>query len=912
MADYAADISINDYLFREEITITETGGEDRTNFPVKLSLTSSNFNFALAKSNGHDIRIAEASNGTRVLNTWVASWSNDAEAGTVWLKIPNLLSGEDKTLYVYWGNRNAFDSSNVEEIGFLFADGFDSLSLDQTKWLSSGGISAYLDSMVVIDTDGYIESKGLPLSGVVNWIVEEGVYVYDPQSSTTVACHRYRFYGTENNFGFDFFREGSSDRSHNVLDSSTWIYYNGTDKGFDASGYSENYIGYKEPTDRVYQGMSSRPTLSDYDDSWERQVYGDTRITYFRIYGRDTAAVHQISLDWIIVREYFVVDPYTVDTSSLYVPYETVHHETIDLTPYDDDVTTVDFFHTTSSGGDPYKLSDNISSAVSNCWYSDDYTGTYIYEWVLDSKYKLLLHMEDVGLSDSSSSGHVVTVSGVARSSTRYNFGDYAAYWDGTLTYYMAASASLDWNLGTGDFTIHWWVNYVSYAHANPTYLFYWNGDNLMRIADTGAMYLELGGTGQTSTEKLNQNDVWFHIAVVRSGGTVKVYKDGKATSISFSVGSLDLSNSPFYIGSAGGSDAMYGYIDEFEIVKGEALWIENFPLPEAPSEPVFINTIPGIESVIDFGRGSEDYNLVSTEYIHYDDGHTGYYNASKLSNSNDDEYFQGTTTSGYVCIDWADDNIELGCLSVKARSDSLTGMIKNFIFLGGYKDPRFSTDSDWTTLCSGIFQQELIHQPVYFVNENPYRYYKLDIIDTYGSTPVLQEWKMYKYEPLYRPMTISQLRLNPAAFDSQEIYFPKQIELQASDNMIDWTTVLPATSTATPFYDYTWNRWQRFSFENIIGYYNYKLICYGNWNDHSGPVAIAEWEMVEKSSEAYTHRVLAGTLNNFSSIWASPTTTFDGGFVYIGDGEILNTVYDDSLVGFTTVVSGVLDINLI
>jgi hypothetical protein len=159
--------------------------------------------------------------------------------------------------------------------------------------------------------------------------------------------------------------------------------------------------------------------------------------------------------------------------------------------------------------------------------------------------------------------------------------------------------------------------------------------------------------------------------------------------------------------------------------------------------------------------------------------------------------------------------------------------------------------------------------------------------------------------------MIISQLRLNPVAFDSQEAYFPKQIELQASNNMINWTTVLPATSTATPFYDYVWNRWQRFSFENIIGYYNYKLICYGNWNDHSGPIAIAEWEMVEKASEAYIHRVLASASDNFNSIWASPTTTFDSGFIYIGDHEVLNTVYNNILTS-STVVSGILDINLI
>ncbi len=169
----------------------------------------------------------------------------------------------------------------------------------------------------------------------------------------------------------------------------------------------------------------------------------------------------------------------------------------------------------------------------------------------------------------------------------------------------------------------------------------------------------------------------------------------------------------------------------------------------------------------------------------------------------------------------------------------------------------------------------------------------------------------MYKYEPSNRQMVISQLRLNPVAFDSQEIYFPKQITLQASNNMIDWTELLPTTNTATPFYDYVWNRWQRFSFTNEVDYYNYKLICYGNWNYNVGKMAIAEWEMVEKTSEEYYYRILNGDSNNFSSIWASSITTFDSGFIYIGDGGVLNTVYNNRLMS-STVVSGIIDINLI
>jgi len=692
MADYAVDISTDNYIYRREITITETGGEGRTNLSVKLLFTASNFNFRLARSDGYDVRVAVSSNGTGVLNMWVVSWDKDEEEGVIWIKIPSLLADEIKTLYVYWGNTNAEYVSNIDDVGFLLADHFDGVSIDTSKWTVSTTPTYYGESKIVMPQSHYMEAKNTPLSGMTDWILEEGASVYAPSNLFGSPSRKHVFYGSEGNFQIWYYREGNKDRNHNIIDGVNYVYYDGTQKGIENTGSSTMSVAYSESTDRVYQSMKDRNSYVDYMDSWERQVYGETKITYFRLYGRDWQAgtgVPWLATEWIVVREFFETDPYSFDTSNLYVPYETVNHEIIDWTSYDDDVTSVNFYHTTNSGGDPYKLSDNISSVITNCWYSNDNT-----------------------------------------------------------------------------------------AFA---------------------------------------------------------------------------------------------------------------------------------ESIIDFGR--DNNNIVSTENTHYDSGHSGLKNASRLSDNDDNTYFQGTTSSGYVCIEF-DNNVAVGCLVVKGLTGSLDNMVKDYIFMGSYDDPRLS--GDWEIFSSGSFQQVDEEQPIYFVNGTPYKYYKLEMLNTYGAgNIILSSWQMYQYDESKRKMTVSQLRLNPVAFDSQEIYFPKAVSVEVSDNMLDWTELLPLTNTVTPFYDYIWNRWQRFSFTNETGYYNYKLICYGNWNGYSGPMAIAEWEMVEKSSEGHAHRVLAGISNDFSSVWASTDTTFDEGFIYIGDGGFLNTVYNDSLVS-STVVSGIVDINLI
>ena len=700
MSDYAVDVSANDYIYIQEISITETGGEDRTDFTVKLSFNSTNFNFEFARSDGKDLRIGERSNGSMIFNMWIATWSVTNNIGVIWLKIPLLEANKIKTLYVYFGHPVDSGISDIDTVDFIFADGFDGTSVDTTKWNYSD-VQDVSNSKIRIKTDGYIEAKGTPLSGLTKWIVEEGIYLNAALTATDKAYYRHRFYGTENNFGFNYYGEGSVDRKHNAVNGSTYVTYNGTEKGLEGQSYSENFIVYKESEDKVYQSMAKRDTYVDYIDSWERQVYGDTRATYFRIYGRDDDTAPWVYIDWVIVREYFETEPYTFDTSNLRPLWELIEHQIIDWTEYDSDVTSINYYHSTSSGGDPYRLSDNLYGSLSDCWVSDDDAGT----------------------------------------------------------------------------------------------------------------------------------------------------------------GSVDL--------------------------------------------------------IIDFGRGAEDDNLVSWKYNHYDSGHVLYHGAAKLSDNDEDintnSYFQSTTVSGYVCIDFDIDRPNVGCLAIRGLTGSLGAMVKNFIFSGTDVDPRFAEAADLHTIYSGEFVKTDAWQTIYFEKDRAFTYFKLEILSTHeGDNAIIREWQMYDYDALKRKMIISQLRLLPVAFSSQEYYFPKQISISVSNDMVNWSPIMFTTDTYTPAYDYTWGRWQRYSFTNTGRYYCYKVICNGNWNSNVGKMAIAEWEMAEKNSEAYTYRILAGDSNDFKSIWAGSTTSFDGGFFYTTAEDVLSTVYNDELSDYTTVSGIVSDINVI
>ncbi|RTK93047.1 LamG domain-containing protein [Candidatus Saccharibacteria bacterium] len=209
----------------------------------------------------------------------------------------------------------------------------------------------------------------------------------------------------------------------------------------------------------------------------------------------------------------------------------------------------------------------------------------------IDTKAKVVLHMDDVGLTDSSLSPKTVTLNGsISRSSTQSKFGGYSAVLNGT-TDWLSLADSEDWNFGTGDFTLEGW--------------FYWNGSQNTGLfaqyeSALNRMFCQLLSTGSLNFYAMVSNSVkayyftaagavssgaWKHIAYVRNGSNFYIFVDGVSQSLTVStaISTNDLGNMATTFGIGGSANLgnfFNGYIDEVRISKGEARWTSNFTPP--------------------------------------------------------------------------------------------------------------------------------------------------------------------------------------------------------------------------------------------------------------------------------------------------------------------------------------------
>jgi len=199
---------------------------------------------------------------------------------------------------------------------------------------------------------------------------------------------------------------------------------------------------------------------------------------------------------------------------------------------------------------------------------------------------KLLIHGNEgsgQSFTDSSLSNHTVTTVGnTTHSTTKSKFSGGSIYFDGNGDY-LSLPASTDFDLGTGAFTVDVWVNfsnlsawYTIYGSDYNTGLSIYYNNNASRI------YVYLPGTDGSAVWS-PVIGTWYHIAVVRvSGGTITTYVNGVSLWSFVNAGNIQPSGTP-YIGAQflnGPSNYFYGYMDEFRITKGVALWTQDFTPP--------------------------------------------------------------------------------------------------------------------------------------------------------------------------------------------------------------------------------------------------------------------------------------------------------------------------------------------
>jgi hypothetical protein len=211
----------------------------------------------------------------------------------------------------------------------------------------------------------------------------------------------------------------------------------------------------------------------------------------------------------------------------------------------------------------------------------------------------ILLTCQSNRFVDNSSNAHSITATGTPKVVPFSPFPQTTAYtqsvvnqgsvkFDGTGDYLSVASdtsLSLD-----GDFTIEWWMN-RTYSVVDS---FFTLGDSKL---STG-IELYAGNSGNTfiaysgDAVKISSSTVpavngWSHVALVRDGTTITMYLDGQSlgtwtsASATFS-GNLYIA-AEFYNSVLTGSTVLTGYISNFRVVKGSALYTADFTVPTEP-----------------------------------------------------------------------------------------------------------------------------------------------------------------------------------------------------------------------------------------------------------------------------------------------------------------------------------------
>jgi len=159
-----------------------------------------------------------------------------------------------------------------------------------------------------------------------------------------------------------------------------------------------------------------------------------------------------------------------------------------------------------------------------------------------------------------------------------------SAYFDGTGDYLTApASNSTIWP-GSGSFTIEYWL----YLPANPstgyyTHFSYGTSGSVLRVFNTAATSrIEVfSGASVILNPAWPTAGQWNHFALVRNGTTLTLYINGAVAqsvtnSTNFSTGTLT-------VGGESASNPLLGYISNFRIVKGTAVYTGPFVPPAAP-----------------------------------------------------------------------------------------------------------------------------------------------------------------------------------------------------------------------------------------------------------------------------------------------------------------------------------------
>ena len=240
-----------------------------------------------------------------------------------------------------------------------------------------------------------------------------------------------------------------------------------------------------------------------------------------------------------------------------------------------------------------------LKSQSSSASATTDYSKFYALQngAAADSGIVLLLHGQGVDsgtvFTDSSQSNHSATKTGTVETDTAQSTLSQASSirFDGSSDYLTYADSD-DWTLD-GDFTVDFFVRFASLNTGDSDVIYgptATSGEpwRLLRHQDTTNWQFSAGNGLSptyecTSTVAIN---TWYHIATTRASGIIRTVQDGTQIGVDSSSNTTTLNNDALVLGrnwDSGAAGNFDGWIQEFRITKGTALWTTGFTPPTAP-----------------------------------------------------------------------------------------------------------------------------------------------------------------------------------------------------------------------------------------------------------------------------------------------------------------------------------------
>ena len=173
----------------------------------------------------------------------------------------------------------------------------------------------------------------------------------------------------------------------------------------------------------------------------------------------------------------------------------------------------------------------------------------------------------------------------------------FPGYVNGAASSYLSIADNDDLDIGTGDFTFEAWIRPVKHAGTNnPNFMGFFSsadygssGSITIQVKNDGKLRYVAGNVSGTYDDETGSTVLWghyHHVAIVRSGSTIKGYVNGVeeisssySSAIDFGTGGSTVIGE-LAIDNYAGDYPFRGYISNLRLVKGTAVYTSAFTPP--------------------------------------------------------------------------------------------------------------------------------------------------------------------------------------------------------------------------------------------------------------------------------------------------------------------------------------------